>query len=162
VFIVLPPPSFLIVLRLPPDMADRCARSGGKPSVRVVTSGPQGPKKATATSTQRNVTLRTDPIGRLQQSVSYTTSEEPTADGYPELPSLLEVEDDDDDDDDENTNNLADAMEKEFFGSKDRAVPEAKKLPVCLVLYMFYSFGKFLHILGASRSRLVAIPPGIC
>ena len=84
------------------------------------------------------------------------------ADGYPELPSLLEVEDDDDDDDDENTNNLADAMEKEFFGSKDRAIPEAKKLPVCLVLYMFYSFGKFLHILGTSRSRLVAIPPGIC
>lgn len=104
-------------------MADRRARSGGKPSVRVVSSIPETSARSTPVSVQRNVTLRPKPGGRLGQSVSHTASDEPIDQHDIDLPDLLDIPDNDDDD---GTDGLAQAMEEEFFPT------EKKKDPVCI------------------------------
>src|ERR1700734_663393 len=105
------------------DMPDRCSKSKGKDSMRVVASGPQ---QSSSAPTWRHITFHADPSGRLQQSVSYSHSEEPVLDDDA-LPLLFEVMDDGDED--EAMDDLADAMEDQFFGSKDQVVPEKSRGP---------------------------------
>ena len=114
-----------------PDMPDRRSKSSGKDSVRVVASGPQ---QSSSAPTRRHVAFRADHSGRLQQSVSYSHSEEPVPDDNA-LPLLLEVMDDGDED--EAMDDLADAMEDQFFGSKDQVVPEKSRGPVRIVSIVY-------------------------
>ena len=99
-------------------------------SVRLVVSSPDDIPSSSA-HVQKDVILRQQPKGRLGQSVSYKISEETPDD---DIPLLLDVPDDEDDDE---MNNLADAMEEEFFGktARDPAVEE-KQRPVCM--HAFY------------------------
>jgi hypothetical protein len=118
-------------------MADRRSKSGGKHSIRVVVSRPQEEEQRSSSApTRRHVTLRADPSRRLQQSVSYSPSEEIVPDDDP-LPSLLEVMNDEDED--EATDDLADAMENQFFGSQEQVVPEKSTGPVRMasIVYLY-------------------------
>lgn len=112
-------------------MADRRSKSSGKHSVRVVASGPQ---QSSSAPTRRHIAFRADRSGRLQQSVVYSHPEEPVPDDDA-LPLLLEVMDDEDED--EATDDLADAMEDQFFGLKDQVVPEKSMGPVRIVSIIY-------------------------
>ena len=129
-------------------MADRRSKSGGKHSIRVVVSGPQAEQQRSSSApTRRHVTLRADPSRRLQQSVSYSSSEEIALDDDT-LPSLLEVMDDEDED--EAMDDLADAMEDQFFGSKDQVVPEKSTGPVRMtsIVYLYPVVNSFRFALS--------------
>ena len=107
---------------LPPDMADRRPRSGGRSSVRMVVSDPDTATKSSSASIRKDVTLRARHDGRLGQSVSHTGSEEASNDTSG-LPLLLDLPDDEDEDNDER---LANAMEEEFFGPSHHEIPAEK------------------------------------
>ena len=114
----------------PSDMADkRRARSGGKPSVRVVVSSLEDTTKLSAPS-QTNVTFRPQQSDHLGQSVEHMPSEN-TSDVPLGLPDLLEIPDDDDDECDEEENE-ADILENNFFGPTEHTIPVETKAPVSM------------------------------
>src|SRR6266481_452305 len=106
---------------LPLDMAG--PKSGGRTSsVRLVVSSPGNiPSSSAPVRTWTDVILRQQPSGRLGQSVSYTVSKETP------------------DDDDDEMNNLADAMEEEFFGqtAQDEPAAEEKQRPVRICMHFY-------------------------
>jgi hypothetical protein len=116
---------------LPAGHADMRSKSSEKHSIRVVTSGPQ---QSSSAPTRRHVAFRADHSGRLQQSVSYSHSEEPVPDDDV-LPSLLEVVDDEDKN--EAMDDPADAMEDQFFDLQNQVVPEKSMGPVCIVSIVY-------------------------
>ncbi len=120
---------------LPLDMAG--PKSGGRTSsVRLVVSSPGNiPSSSAPVRTRTDVILRQQPSGRLGQSVSYTVSKE-TPDDDDVIPLLLDVPDDEDDDE---MNNLADAMEEEFFGqtAQDEPAAEEKQRPVRICMHFY-------------------------
>jgi hypothetical protein len=131
----------------PSDMADRRSKSGGKDSIRMVVSRPQEEQQSSSAPTRRHVTLRADSSRRLQQIVSYSPSEDLVPDDDT-LPSLLEVMDDEDED--EAIDDLADAMENKFFGSKDQVVPEKSTGPVRMtsIVYLYPVVNSFRFALS--------------
>ena len=110
-------------------MADkRRARSGGKPSVRMVVSSLEDTTKLSAPS-QTNVTFRPQQSDHLGQSVEHMPSEN-TSDVPLGLPDLLEIPDNDDKCDEEE--NEADILENNFFGPTEHTIPVETKAPVSM------------------------------
>jgi hypothetical protein len=115
----------------PPDMADRRARSGGKPSVRVVVSSLEATTKSSASQT--NVTFRPQQSGCLGQSVGHMPSK--NASDVPfDLPDLLEISDNDNDNDDEEEDE-GDVLENRLFGTTEHTIPEMKApVSMCTII----------------------------
>jgi hypothetical protein len=112
-------------------MVGKRARSGGKPSVRILDSDLETTQPSTARA-GADVTLRQRPSGRLGQSVFVTPTEDPASDEYPDLPSLFELSDNEDDE--ELMDNFANALEEEFFPAAHQVPEKQQKRPVIYLL----------------------------